>query len=301
MTVVFLYYASTVLSWIYFPDGYFLVLFVIVNSLLAFLCAIITHNSVHCPVFRNRGLNRLFQIVLSLSYGHPVSSYVSGHNYSHHKHTHTRKDYARTTKIAFKWNLLNQLFFFYRIAGDILTSELRFAKLMRKEKPRWYRQYLLEAALVLGTKIILLLLDWQRCLLLVFIPHHYAVWGINGTNYWQHDGCDPHHKFNHTRSFTSRLLNYIAFNNGYHGIHHRNPGLHWSVLPKFHVKYIQPNVHPNLDLKSLTAFLWKSCVWPGKRLRFDGKPVIIPKSKKDEDWIELVKLPAQRSSLGAEI
>ena len=302
LSILGLYFSSTLASWVYFPEGYLLASFIISNSILSFLCAIVTHNTMHCPVFKNRNMNRLFQIILSNSYGHPVSSYVSGHNYSHHKHTQSYKDNIRTTKINFKWNLLNQLFFFYRMSNDIIVNEIRFAKLMRKQNPKWFRQYLSELGIVLGTKIILLFIDWQKCLLLVVLPHHYAAWGVVGTNYWQHDGCDPNHKFNHTRTFTSKVLNYITCNNGYHGIHHRNPGLHWSLLPRFHKKYVEPDLHPNLNRISLIAYLWKSCIWPGRRLTFDNKPVVIEKTrKKDEDWIRYVTLSTERGSLGAEI
>ena len=301
LAVVSLYFISTTAHWIYFPEGYFFALFLVVNCLLSFLCAVITHNTIHCPIFKKRGFNRFFQMILSLSYGHPVSAYVSGHNYSHHKHTQSYRDNIRTTKINFRWNFLNQLLFFYRMGGDILTNEIRFAKLMRKEKPKWFRQYMNEFYLVFGIKILLLIVDWQKCLFVLILPHQYAVWGVIGTNYWQHDGCDPDHKFNHTRSFTGKLLNYIAFNNGYHGMHHRNPGLHWSLLPAFHKKYIEPNIHPNLNRRSLIAYLWESCIWPGRRVRFDGEPVVIPKKRKDADWIKYVQPSVERGSLGAEI
>ena len=46
-------------------------------------------------------------VLLTISYGHPSSTYVPGHNLSHHKYTQSEKDFMRTSKVNFKWNLLN--------------------------------------------------------------------------------------------------------------------------------------------------------------------------------------------------
>lgn len=46
-------------------------------------------------------------VILTLSYGHPSSSYVPGHNLSHHKYTQTTKDFMRTSKVKYRWNFLN--------------------------------------------------------------------------------------------------------------------------------------------------------------------------------------------------
>ena len=54
---------------------------------------------------------QVWQALLSLTYGHTVSTYVPGHNLSHHKYTQQPKDVMRTTKLRFNWNLWNGLFF----------------------------------------------------------------------------------------------------------------------------------------------------------------------------------------------
>src|SRR5256885_8586212 len=66
--------------------------------LFSFLGAVATHNALHSPPFKARWANRVFQVILTLTYGHPVSAYVPGHNLSHHRHTQSRKAVMRTTK-----------------------------------------------------------------------------------------------------------------------------------------------------------------------------------------------------------
>src|SRR2546427_2150332 len=60
---------------------------IVVTCFFSFFGAVITHNTVHAPIFGSRALNRLFQVVLTLTYGHPVSSFVPGHNLPHHRYT----------------------------------------------------------------------------------------------------------------------------------------------------------------------------------------------------------------------
>ena len=104
------------------------------------------------------------------------------------------------------------------------------------------------------------------------LPHQYAAWGIITMNLLQHDGCDENSEYNHSRNFVGKLVNWWTYNNGYHTIHHMEPGLHWSLLPAEHAKRVAPFIHPNLDQPSLLAYLWRTFVWPGKRMTYDGKP-----------------------------
>jgi fatty acid desaturase len=261
-------------------------------SLLSFFCAVITHNTVHCPIFKSRALNRAFQVVLSLAYGHPVSMFVPGHNLSHHKYLQTPKDRMRTDKMRFRWNLLNQLFFNFVVGPAIFRDNAEYVRHMRTRRPAWYRQFVLELSSYIAFLVATLALSFWidgwlpwRFLLFVLIPHQYAVWGIAGINFVQHDGCDPDHPYNHSRNFTGKLVNWFTFNNGYHGIHHMHPGLHWSLAPEAHAKELAPHIDPRLDQPSLLAYCWRAYIWPGKRLRYDGTPVVLGPERVDEPWI----------------
>ena len=63
---------------------------------------------------------------------------------------------------------------------------------------------------------------------------------------------------------------------------------------------LHPNIHPALEQKSLAVYLFHAYIWPGKRVTYDGKPVVLPEPTRDEQWIpKLDSLPAD-ASLGAE-
>ncbi len=281
------------LSWAISP------LMVVVISLLSFFCAVITHNTIHAPVFHKRWHNQIFQIALSLCYGHPVSAFVPGHNLSHHMHTQKPADLMRTYKLRFRWNLLNQLLFSYVVTPAIFRTNAEYIKAMRTRRPSWFRQFSIETAFYVAFVLLTLFLDWEKFLLFVLIPHQFAAWGIMGINFVQHDGCDGDHPYNHSRNFVGPVLNWFCFNNGYHGLHHMKPALHWSLLPEVHAAELSPHLHPNLERYSLLKYSFEAYVWPGKRLRYDGKPVVLPPLEPDEPWIPRPEEHGDAASLGA--
>jgi len=299
LLTVALYFLVAVSPWLLWNQltTFEIVLFVIANCMLSFICATIVHNTIHAPIFKNKTLNKIFQVVLAFTYGHSTSAYVPGHNFSHHKYTQKPKDAIRTSKARFRLNILNQLFFFFIMSGDILKGELRFAGKMRKERPEWFRQYLLEMILVFSCKIILLFVNWKCAVLFILIPHQYAAWGIVGTNYFQHDGCDEDDAYNHSRNFTGDFLNWVIFNNGYHGAHHQKPNLHWSLLPTYHNEKIRPFIHPSLDRGALLPYLIETHIYPAKRLDYKGNPIILSPEVKDEDWVGDIKVSEHQTDM----
>ena len=257
--------------------------------ILNFMVAITIHNTVHCPVFVGKNWNRVHQILLTLAFGAPAAGYVPGHNLSHHKHLQTAKDNTRTTKMRFRWNFLNQALFFFVMIPGIIRTENRFLVQVGPSKPNWYKQYKMEWVLAWVWKLFFFYWNWKLALVVLLIPNIYAVWGIFGTNFWQHDGCDPNHPYNHSRNFTGTWFNFLVCNNGYHGAHHMKPGLHWSLYPAYHQEHIAPHLHPALDQKSLLKYLWTALIWPGKRINYLGDPIQPGPLEKDEDWVEETK------------
>jgi fatty acid desaturase len=270
----------------------------VVTCWFSFFGAVATHNTVHSPVFKQRWMNRVFQIVLTLTYGHPVSAYVPGHNLSHHKHTQSRRDVMRTTKVRYRYNLWNGLLFSSRVGRDIVKGELQYFKAMRRRNPPWFRQMIVEWAVLIGASAAIIAWDWKKFLVYVLVPHQYAAWGIITMNLLQHDGADAEHEWNHSRNFVGKLVNFWTYNNGYHTLHHMEPGLHWSLLPSQHATRVAPFIHPNLDQPSLLAYIARTFILPGGRKRYDGAPVVLPDEGPDEAWIPEAS-EASDVSLGA--
>jgi fatty acid desaturase len=277
------YWVLFALGWTLRPHGFWAAGLVTALCVSAFLCAVVAHNVVHCPVFKQRWLNQLFQLWLSLSYGFPISEYLPGHNLSHHKFTQAREDVMRTSKVNFRWNLLNLLAFFFYVAPAVTTENYRYKRVMKNVNQAWARQLDREIVAVWSVKALLLFLDWRLALLYCFIPHLFAVWGITTINLVWHDGCDMDHPQNHSRNFLGPVFNWFTFNNGYHGMHHQAPGLHWSLLPEQH-RIHMAGIDPRLEQGSLWSYLIKAFVYPGKRVTYDGRPLVVTPVS-DTSWV----------------
>jgi len=284
LAFVAFYYVLLTVEW-RFAHGWMIAPLVVLTCMISWICAVITHNTLHCPVFKNRTANKVFQIALTCAYGFPVSEYVPGHNLSHHKFTQKRADLMRTSKVQYSWNVVNFFAFFPRVGFDIFGENYRYVGMMKVKMPKWYRQLIIEMVMCWGTKAVLLALDWKKALVFVVIPHFFPVWGITTVNYLQHYGCDDDHPFNHSRNYVGRIFNWFTFNNGFHGIHHEHPGLHWSKLREAHMKELHEVIHPALEQPSLALYMFRTFVYPGKRMRYDGQPVKLPMEGPDEEWI----------------
>lgn len=271
---VALYGVLATTGWFFAPRApVVLVPWVALTAVSSWIVAVITHNSVHSPVFRSLSHNRLFQIWLSLSYGFPVSEFLPGHNLSHHRFTQKGADLMRTTRVRFGWNVLNMAAFVPVVAFSVTLANLEFAAKVGKTKPAWVKQLRIETIAVWSVKVALLLIDWRKAVLFVFIPHVFAVWGITAVNYLQHDGCDEDDPYNHSRNFVGKAFNWLTFNNGFHGMHHVQPGLHWTELPAAHAARLHPFIHPALEQRSLAVYLFRTFVLPGRRVRYTGEPM----------------------------
>ena len=263
---------------------------VVVLCYYSFAGAIIVHNTMHARCFHSRTLERLWHHVLSLTYGHPVSTFVPGHNLSHHRHTQTRKDPMRTSKLRYRWNLLNGLLFQPTVACDVLRMDLRYLSLKRMQGDVFFARACREWLVLGAGQAVLLALNWRCFLLYVWLPHLFAQWAVVSMNMLQHDGCDADTRtqpnWNAARNFVGPVVNYLTFNNGYHTIHHMHPTMHWSLLACEHARQVRPHIHHALEQRCMAQYICTAFVYPGTRVDYLGRAIVLPQeeSTADEDW-----------------
>ncbi|MEM8907032.1 MAG: fatty acid desaturase, partial [Bacteroidota bacterium] len=70
LAIVSTYFSLLAISWVLFDDlGWgWIALLVVVNAVFSFFCAVIVHNTIHAAVFKKPWMNRVFQLILSLTY-----------------------------------------------------------------------------------------------------------------------------------------------------------------------------------------------------------------------------------------
>jgi fatty acid desaturase len=235
------------------------------SAYFALACGIIAHNHNHCPTFANKRMNQVFAGWISIFYGYPTFAWIPTHNLNHHKYVNTEGDATITWRITNSHNVLVAASYFfvssYYQSGPI-NAYIRDAK---KKNPKLYRRILTQYAVWAGAHLAMMGLGialyglgqgmwvWAATL---GLPAFFSLWTIMLFNYDQHAHTDPFSEHDHSRSFTSPTLNFLLFNNGYHGVHHEHPGAHWTKLAALH-REIESQIHPSLVQKSLWWYWFK--------------------------------------------
>jgi len=180
----------------------------------------------------------------------------------------------RTSKSRWSYHWKNLVTFFPTIIASVQNNDFSYFQAQyQMGRPIWM-QFLAEMLLFYGTQVMLGYTNVWKWLWIVFGPQILGKDMIVTLNLLQHDGCDAKHKYNHSRNFTSPLLNYLCFNNGYHTIHHMMPGVHWSLTKRKHDKLVVPYIHPNLLQSSIWGYTFRTFFYPGIRQNYDGTPYV---------------------------
>jgi fatty acid desaturase len=197
----------------------------------------------------------------SIFYGYPTFAWIPTHNLNHHKFVNKPGDATITWRFTNRNNALVGITYFF-VSSYYQSGPIKeFIRKAKAGNPKLYRQivtqYMVWAGAHLSMFALAVALHGFRTGLYVYtfafgIPAFFALWTIMFFNYGQHVHTDPWSKHNHSRTFNSRLLNFLLFNNGLHTAHHESASAHWSTLREVHDK-IAPEIHPELNLRS---FWW---------------------------------------------
>jgi beta-carotene hydroxylase len=235
---------------------------------LALAAGVMAHNHNHCPTFKNRKLNDVFGMYLSVFYGYPTFAWIPTHNLNHHKYVNKAGDATITWRYTNNHNWWVASTYFY-VSSYFQSDPIKaFIRKARTNNPTLYRQIITQYVVWGGTHVLLLGLaialfgGWAGARVWVFafgLPAFFALWTIMLFNYIQHVHTDPWSEHNHSRTFTSKAMNYLLFNNALHTVHHEQPGAHWSTLPEAHAK-IEAQIHPALKPNSFFAWCFDSYV-----------------------------------------
>jgi fatty acid desaturase len=227
------------------------------TCVLAFIACVIKHNHIHCRTFARHRWNRAFEYFLGFCTGQSTAAIIPVHNERHHAQSHTDQDFVRSSLVNFHRNWLNLLVFPFVVVRLVYQNKGADRRRWRAERPGLYRRLQTERIAVWGFMAMLLVLNWRATLVYFGLPWLFAQWGIVTINLLQHQGCDHHSEYDHSRNITGRFTNWLFLNNGFHTAHHLRPALHWSCLPEFHRRQVKPHMRPELNHRSLLAGIGK--------------------------------------------
>ena len=235
------------------PSGALMFAWMAVNGLLCFCACVINHNHVHHATFRSPLINELFSHLLGMAKGHTSCSVIVAHNYNHHAYHGGMRDWSRPQLAGDGFGLL-RLFRYLPAAARSMAKGKRAPNAPGLPMGLRRRQTRERLSLLTFTALVLVLGGWQA-LWFVFIPWLAGIAMLLGANFLQHDGCEAHSEWAHSRNFTGRVGNLLLFNNGYHTAHHLHPGMHWSLLADFHQDRLAARIPARLNRRSLLGFV----------------------------------------------
>jgi fatty acid desaturase len=219
----------------------------------AYCAGVLAHNQNHCPVFPRKATNAVYAGWLSIFYGFPIFAWIPTHNQNHHRHLNGKGDAARTTRVH-----------------DTVTGAALYSLRAGFWQAAFIAHYLVELgrrrplALVAPAVQLAMVLGGHAVALALFLAFHEPVVAVMAyaatigvpalvgppllqlTNYLQHVGCNPTSPDNHSRNFVSPVFNWFVFDNGFHTVHHENPGTHWSRYRALHGAR-QATIDPELN------------------------------------------------------
>lgn len=224
-----------------------------------FCAGVLSHYHTHRPVFRSRWLNHAYAAWLSIFYGFPLVAWIPTHNQNHHQHINSEQDNTCTKKMGSD-SLLCALSY------PLCSSRWQLPTLARYLRTRTSRH---KASVACAQSLVLLAVHAgliSACtatnrtggllayVLLVWLPAAFASWSMMFINYLQHVGCDPLSADNHSRNFVGRAQNWLAFNAGFHTVHHEAPTAHWSDYRRMHAER-KGSIDPRLNEQDILSFV----------------------------------------------
>lgn len=219
----------------------------------SFTAGIIAHGHYHCPMFASRMMNQSVNLVTMVFFGFPTFVWVAGHNELHHRYTNGPGDPSATWNIARRHNLLTAIV--CPIAAMVYEPiVVTFLATSWRTNRRRFRSAVLQIVMYVGLVAVGLATDVSAFVWTFALPWAAGLFAIHYFNYIQHVHCDPASDYAHSRDWTGPMLNFLVFNQGYHTVHHRRPGAHWSRWPQMHAK-VRDLIPLELQSDNLIAWL----------------------------------------------
>jgi hypothetical protein len=195
------------------------------------------HCVTHRPIFkRAKFMDKFITHVLPPFFGMTPGAYHSHHVLMHHVENCSEDDVSGT---AF-YQRDNPLHFLHYWARFTFLGYYHMTSwLWRRGKTKALRSMILVELLAFGTIGALLWLNPAATTVVFVIPWMMLRYFLMAGNWTEHafiDVADPTNDWKNSTCLVNTRYNHNCFNSGYHLMHHRSPGLHWSENVDFFKK-----------------------------------------------------------------
>ncbi|WP_176358242.1 fatty acid desaturase [Mycobacterium persicum] len=225
---------------------YLAVPLIITLGLLNFSITIgILHMHTHRPLFVSRRANRALDLLCCLPAALTAADMYEVHVVNHHRYNDGPGDVTSTEGREYGWRAV---WYWLRYSSVVKKHTARTVFAANPSPSRRTRRHQFVFDFTLITTLIwitFLTTDPLRFTLFYWIPFlitqatsGYFAWLTHGPARVFED--DPSKSLNTVGNW----LNFFIFNQGYHSVHHRYPGIHWTQIPdKFDfMRQVEPDV-----------------------------------------------------------
>lgn len=223
-----------------------------ITLILAIGIACINHNHAHLPIWKLDRLNIITDYWIATLQGHPIFLFEVAHINGHHRHNQAEQDVTRIARVGHHNHIIGYLLFPVFVLGPINRLKRDYFARVREDNLIKYLGKLAQYIPIITLWLLLVIIDWQKAIIYIFIPQLISLHFLLASNYLQHAQVEVGSRYNHSRNFVG-VMNAVFFNIGYHTAHHEYENLHWSFLPDEHKK-ISGKINKNLIKKSLIAY-----------------------------------------------
>ena len=189
----------------------------------------VMHMHAHRKLFTSRWPNRVLEFLLCFPCVHDYPSMRYVHVYLHHRYEDGPNDPTSTAGYRTGWRML-QYWVLYAPHSKWITGRALFAPDAKSIWRRLRGQFLFDAPMCMLIAVAWAGVDLHGMVSLWLVPM-LIVWTNIGFFAWLTHAPATGPKINGSFNTTNRWMNLLVHNQGFHVVHHRYPGVHWTAIP----------------------------------------------------------------------
>lgn len=201
--------------------------------------SLVEHNHAHLTIFPSRFANILLGWLCHLSTGVPLDTYRVHHVISHHRYNNRFGSSGRdwSSIFGFRGTRLPDRPVgkaYYVASFPFIAHGETLLWFLRAPTSKLTRGFFISMGIVGSASVFLAWLNAAGFVTFFLLPWTVLLFGMGYNNYDHHIGCNMTNKYDSANNFLNFYYTVLSFNEGYHVAHHSHPGLHWSLLPRYH-------------------------------------------------------------------
>jgi fatty acid desaturase len=190
----------------------------------------VLHMHAHRPLFVGAGANRVLDVLCCVPSWLSAAEMRTVHVVNHHRFDDGPGDVTSTMTYE---RGLRALWYWLRYAYIVRRATVRslFAEGVSVQRRLRRRTFVIDLSLVLTAMSVLTVAFPMRMLVFYWVPFLLTHLTSGYFAWLTHAPARAFEGGSASINTVGNVLNFFIFNQGYHSVHHRYPGIHWTEIP----------------------------------------------------------------------